>query len=362
MKLPLPRRKTPKSSWFRDFLVKVLPTKADDPETQLYKKVTYVVVGMVFLTFVLAFIVFAFSLRGREETMIPKVVGEDVITAIQELQDKALVPRIQTQYSNDPRQKGTVVSQDPQGGILVREGRKITLWVSKGAVIDKVENYLGQNLNDVELHLRSLFATQTQAIVTVENTPTYVWDSAPDGTILQQKPAPGTPITGDMTLRFVVSRGPRGQMVELGSYAGQDYLSVMNQLASQSIPFVFKARSAEGNEQPGRVVAQDPAPTVQIPRGTSVTLTMTQPKDLPQGSVFGLFQANLPQYPILVALKLEDRKTNGDSTVIVAMKHPGGPIAIPYVAPLGDTLVLSILGKDILTQTVGSGKAPVAVP
>ncbi|NNM67774.1 MAG: PASTA domain-containing protein [Spirochaetales bacterium] len=351
MKYPAPRQKKQPPSWFTGFLAKVLPTKADDPETLLYKKISYVVVGMIFITSLLAFTVFVFSLRGREETMVPKVVGEDLITAIQDLQEKELVPHIQVQFSNSPKEKGTVVGQDPQGGILVKSGRQITLWVSKGAVIDKVPNYIGQNINDVELNLKSLFATQSQVLVTVENDPMYVYDNSPEGTILEQKPTPGTPISSNVTLKFVISRGPKSQLIKVGSYVGQDYLSVMSQLEAQSLPFEFTVRALERNELPGRVVAQDPAPTVGIPRGGVIHLTMTKPT-VPAGQVFGLFKTTLPQYPILVDLKLEIKTAAGDVSTLVAMKHPGGAFSVPYLAAPGDTLILSILGKPILTQTV----------
>lgn len=361
MKFPLkkksdsPLKTTGKSeapNWFLRLLARVLPTKADDPETLLFKKVAYAIVGMAFLMVFFALTLFFVTLKPDEETMVPKVVGEDVVTAVLELQDKELIPRVQVKFSNDPREKGTVVAQDPQGGLLVRSGRSVVLWVSKGAVVDKVENYIGQNLSDVKLHLKSLFATQPQALIRIKDDPVYVFSNSPEGTVLEQKPQPGTQVSSQVDLELVVSRGPKGQMVKVGTYAGQYYTDALALLSSSSIPFVFKARKVEGSETPGRVVSQNPAPGAEIPKGTVVNLVMASPTRLPEGQVFGVFETTLPEYPILVDLKLELRKTGGDSTVLIAMKHPGGAFAVPYQAAVGDTLVLSILDKEIFKQKV----------
>ena len=76
---------------------------------------------------------------------------------------------------------------------------------------------------------------------------------------------------------------------------------------------------------------------------------MTVPAELEEGVVFGLVESSLPEYPILVDLKLEVI-TPFETRTILETKHPGGPIAIPYVEPADGQLVLSMFGDEILTR------------
>ncbi len=76
---------------------------------------------------------------------------------------------------------------------------------------------------------------------------------------------------------------------------------------------------------------------------------MTAPGDVGKGNVFGLFQYSLPQEPIAVDISL-DIVSGSDRKNVLAMKHPGGPLAVPYVVPDGSDLVLSVLDQEVARQ------------
>lgn len=338
-------------AWFLGFLAAVLPTKADSPETRLFKRTAYTIIGMIFLMGLFVFATFFFALEGDEDTMVPRLIGEDLVTALQDLQEKELVPKIQVRFSSDPREKGTVIGQEPGPGTLVKAGRKVLLTISKGAIVDKIESYVGQTLNDVRMHLQTIFAT-TAPLIRIKDNQSYIFNSAPAGTILEQKPAAGTQVSSLTDLEFVVSRGPRGQTVKIGTYTGRTYSEVVKQMLEAGIPFAFKARKAAGSEVSGLVVSQDPSPGVEVPKGKIVELVMTNLGQLSEGRVFGIFDYNLPEYPIMVDLKLNLLKPTGERENLVTMKHPGGHVAIPYIAQDGDTLSLEIFDKELMTFKV----------
>lgn len=114
----------------RAFGRKVIPRPYDDDKTRLFKTIAWSLIGMAFLVVFLATSVFFLALRGEEETMVPQVVGKELSVGLLELQEKELVPYVQVKFSEDPRDKGNIVSQDPEGGILAKAGRRVTLWVS----------------------------------------------------------------------------------------------------------------------------------------------------------------------------------------------------------------------------------------
>lgn len=330
--------------WLVNFLAKIFPHHTDTPETKLFKRTSWTILGMIGL-FVLIFLAaFFFALEGEEETMVPRVIGSDLVTALQELQDKELVARIQTRPSTDPRDKGTILAQDPSPGSLVKAGRKVLITVSRGAVIDKVKSYVGMSVDVVRLNLQTLFAT-SKPLLRIKEPLTYVYHSSEPGTILEQKPKADTEIFDLTDLEFVVSRGPQGQVQKVAQFVGLSWQEAVKQSVSLGQPVAFKARNAAGAEGNGQVVTQDPVAKVETAKGKVIELIMTNPGKLADGQIFGIFDTSLPTYEILVDLKLILTKSNGDKVTLLSMNHPGGHFAYPYLAQSGDTISLEIVGK-----------------
>jgi len=342
------------------FARRVLPQSGDDDRTRLFKTVAWSLIGMVFLVVFLSVSVFFLALRGEEETMVPQVVGHDLATALIELQEKELVPFVQIKFSDDPRDKGNVIAQEPQGGLLSKAGRRVTLSVSKGAIVDTVANYVGQNVNDVQLRLKALFATQATPLLALSPEPVYVYNSAPEGTVLEQKPIPGAPLSSPTQLQVVISKGPKGQTVKVGTYTDRSWSEALALLIAENKPFLIKMKAPEGNDRPGTIVAQNPAPGSEMPRGTAVGLTLVQPPKAADGRLFQLLETTLPEYPILVDVKVTLRQASGDQTTLYQLKHPGGAFTVPLVAAVGDVVTVSVLDKDVLSLKVGDPIAPAA--
>ena len=148
------------------------------------------------------------------------------------------------------------------------------------------------------------------------------------------------------------SRGPRGQMISVTDYSGLRFQDAIAQLASASIPFTFTVRRAQGQEKSGVIVSQTPEAGGEVPYGSVLQLVMTRPADLARGKVFGVFEYTLPAYPIMVDVSLDAVSPEGSATV-VAMKHPGGPISIPYIVDARTELVFNVLDKEELRQAAG---------
>lgn len=350
--VPLKERYARVEAASRAFARRVLPRPADDERTKLFKTFAWSLIGMVFLVVFLSVSVFFLALRGAEETMVPQVVGKDLATAIFELQEKELAPYIQLKFSEDPRDKGNVVTQEPEGGILAKAGRRVTLWVSKGAVVDNVANFVGQNITDVQLRLKTLFANQTTPLLTLTTEPVYVFNSAPEGTVLEQKPVPGTPLSSPTQLVVWVSKGPKGQTVKVGRYEGKSWSEALAQLVAETKPFIVKVRKAEAGEGPGTVVGQAPVAGGDMPKGTPVTLTVAQPAQPTDGRVFQVLETTLPEYPILIDVKIELQKTSGERSTLFLLKHPGGLLTVPFLAAVGDVVAVSVLDKEVFAKKV----------
>ena len=140
-------------------LKRILPDRTDDQNTRFFKIMIYVITGILLFMIISSTLAFMIVLKGAEEVMVPDVSGMKLEEALIALQDRGLNSRIQLKYSSDPADKGNVIEQDPNPGTIRKAGSQIVMRVSKGSIIDKVENYTGWHLNDLETHLKTLFNT-----------------------------------------------------------------------------------------------------------------------------------------------------------------------------------------------------------
>ena len=303
---------------------------------------------IVALMIVVGLITFFVSVRGAEETLIPDTVGADLITAITSLQEKSLALELDSRFSAE-HARWSVIEQSPRPGTLVKAGRPVQLVVSRGPIIDRVADYVGRDLQEVRLELQTLLASHTE-LIRIKEPVAQVTDPADPGIILAQSPTAGTEVTGVVQLELVVSKGPRGNLIEVPDYVDMAYEEALASLASFNLPFVFRLGSGE---EPGVIVSQSPEAGQEIPYGSILQLEMTEPTDLDEGMVFGLLETTLPDFEILVDVKLEVLGAT-DITTLLEMKHPGGPISIPFVAEEEGTLILSQFGEELLSRSVES--------
>ncbi len=337
------------ADWTATFVRKVLPNAEDSAQTRSLKLTVFLFIGIVGLMLVIGAVTFSIAVRGQDETLVPNVEGKDVLDALSDLQSKELYPDIQTQYSTS-YDRNIVMSQRPAAGTLVKAGKKVTLRVSRGPVIDKVENYVGMALDDVKIHLQTLFATHSPNLIIKDPILYRYEDGVPPGRVLAQSPRAGTPITGLTYLELVVSQDQTGQTtLSVGDYAGMNFQEAIADLTKSNIAFAFTVQKATAGKTPGTVIAQNPAAGEKISYSQVVQLTMTAPGDVGKGNVFGLFQYSLPQEPIAVDISL-DIVSGADRRNLLTMKHPGGPIAVPYVVPDGSDLVLTVLDQEVARQ------------
>jgi beta-lactam-binding protein with PASTA domain len=330
--------------WTRVAVRKILPHEEDSQETRNLKLTVFLFVGIIGLMILIGLVTFSIAVRGQDETLVPNVQGKDLVTALIDLQGKELYPDIQVQFSTKT-ERNVVIDQRPAPGTLVKAGKRITLRVSKGPIIDKVENYVGQGLQEVKSHLQAMFSTQSPNLL-IREPVIYRYESGTTpGIILAQSPKPGTQIAGLTYLEFVVSKGQGDSLAEAGDYKGMSFQEAIGELMKAGIPFTFTAKKPVKGQQPGMVGAQNPDPKEKLAYGQILQLTMSVPSNVGKDNVFGLFRYTLPDYPIAVDIRLKVVSESGEATLL-AMKHPGGPLAVPYIAPEGSEIVLSVLDEE----------------
>ncbi|MDR0453155.1 MAG: PASTA domain-containing protein [Treponema sp.] len=310
--------------------------------------------GILALAAAAALLVFFIALRGAEQAMVPDLRDKELVAALQELQVKELYPRIQTRYSESVNDRGVVLEQDPVPGTIVKAGRRIKLVVSLGMVVNTIEDYRGRNIEEVRMDLQALFASASMSLLTIKEPFMYEYSSEEAGTILQQKPEPGEPVSGPVTLEFVVSRGPAHVLARVPGLWGLSPAEAAGRLGEAGLGFRFSLREARGSEDFGAVVFQDPAQDSMLESGRPVSVLVTSPAGrLETGEVFALFSYTVPEsaYPLPVRLELLLPGANSRELLVEA-DFGGGGFTFPYLAVPGAVLILSMRGREIYRETV----------
>lgn len=333
----------------RDLARKVVPHADDSSELRSVKLYVFLFVGIIGLMIVIGVITFGIAVRGQQETLVPNLQGKDVLDALMDLQTRELYPDIQFQ-SSPGDDRGIVLSQRPAPGTLVKAGKRVTLRVSKGPVLSTMENFVGMSLDAVKIHLQTVFAAQSPNIIIKTPILSKVVPNTPAGRVLAQSPLPGTKLTGITMLELVVSQEENEQpAIAVGNFVGKSFQDVMADLALNNVPFAFSVRKAAKSTDQGVVTDQNPAGGGKMQFGQVLQLTMGGPGNVGKDNVFGLFKFTMADEPIAVNIRLL-LMTGGEPGELLSMKHPGGPIAIPYVVPDGSDLVLTVLDKEVARE------------
>jgi beta-lactam-binding protein with PASTA domain len=181
----------------------------------------------------------------------------------------------------------------------------------------------------------------------------YEFSAESAGTILQQRPEPGTPISGPTVLEFVVSRGPEHTMIVVPNLAGLSVAEVVDQIRQSGINFSFELRPVRGGEKPGISVFQDPEAQASIDKKKPVSILVTAPPDgIQGGELFALFKYQLPENPYPLPVRLEALLPSGERQTLAEVEYPGGEFTLPYQLPPQSTLILSMLNRELYREEV----------
>lgn len=314
-------------------------------EQEFFKKALWVIGFSIIFFFLLFALGFFLVVKPSEKTEVPNLINMDYIDAKLELQNKGLEDTIQVRFTEDPLLKGKVINQSPRAGSSTRVGNNVTLTVSRGAVVDRVGNYVGQNIEEVRMNIQAMF-TIYEPLLEITDV-VYEESDQPAGTILAQTPEADYEISGYTELSLVVSRGTADGTSEVDTYIGKDYLETLNVLVTRNIPFIYYIDENADKQRSSRVVNQTPAPGEFVPNGSTTTLTISRPSYVDEESTFGLFSFQLPKYAVWVDVRVE-RKIAGesDSEVLFQMKHPGGQFSMPYLEKKGTILTFYVYDEE----------------
>jgi beta-lactam-binding protein with PASTA domain len=342
------------------FLKKILPHKKDDQDTKYFKITVFLIIGVFTTMVILTFLFFFINLKGEDDTVVPNVVSTsadkiDVINAILALQEKDLNYKIDMKTSSK-YSRGVVMGQNPIPGTVVKMGRKVTLIVSKGPIISKIDDYTGKTLAWLRYELQGAFASNEKALIEIREPIMYKYDESEPGTILEQSPAQGATIFEDKLtyIDLVVSKGPKGKTKNTDAYVGKHFEDVIKKLAEENLMMITVVNNEKNKYGEGIVASQSPNSGDEIPYNSPVKISVNPvSKGLGDDDVFGIFEYIMERFKVPVDLKIIAKYKSEEQTLL-SLKIEGGRISIPYVLKKGTVLrVILFEDQEMETYVVG---------
>jgi serine/threonine-protein kinase len=126
---------------------------------------------------------------------VPDVVGMSEEEATSVLEDAGYSVSVSSEPS-DTVEEGIVIAQDPDGGAEYESGQTVTILVSEGPEAQEMPDVTGQDADEAEAFLEEDYGLEVSRSEGA--------CAAPPGTVCDQDPAPGTPVSaGDSATIFV---------------------------------------------------------------------------------------------------------------------------------------------------------------
>ena len=178
---------------------------AENEETKKDKRMNkaLIILGTI-VGVLIAALLFVFILWPRissgSDVEIPDVQGMTVEQAQNALEDDGLeVEKKTKEETSDDVDEGKVIGTDPEIGESVKEGTKVTLIVSTGSEKIEIEDYTGEDVDDVKRELEDAGIR-----VVTEERDVASGDGVKENTIIDQDVEPGTKLGDGDTITLTI--------------------------------------------------------------------------------------------------------------------------------------------------------------
>jgi serine/threonine protein kinase/beta-lactam-binding protein with PASTA domain len=202
---------------------------------------------------------------------VPDVVGMPVDEATRILRDAGLTSEIVRRQFSANHPAFSVISQDPEDGLKVKEGVTVQLVVSQGPEQVDVPRLEGLTRQEAEQRL----AEVGLALGDISTRPDEVIE---EGKVVSQTPAPG-------------SKQDKGRQVSLVLSSGKELVAVPNVLDVDQATAESRIREAgleprpeqtcDASVPPDRVIDQNPAPATRVKEREPVTFLLNETEEMP---------------------------------------------------------------------------------
>jgi beta-lactam-binding protein with PASTA domain len=223
--------------------------------------------------------------KGPQRVAVPNVVGRRRDDAIARLRSAGLHAAVFSVPSQSPR--GFVVAQSPQAGTKAPKDSRVRINVSQGAPAATPTTTTGGTTPTTTTTTTTAASAKVPRVVGLSQSAAqqrlhaaglrvrtaYVTSSKPAGTVVAQRPAPGTTLRRNAVVRINVSTGSNPQPAKaVPDVTGEDEATARSDLEAAGFQVSVVDEPTTDENEDGIVVDEDPAAGTRVPAGSLVTI------------------------------------------------------------------------------------------
>jgi eukaryotic-like serine/threonine-protein kinase len=233
----------------------------------LVKKILLGIAALAVLVIILDFLILPWYVSSPE-TNVPVVVGIKVDQAMDMLSNADLDPVVSDTIYDEKYPEGSVVLQNPKGGEIVKNGRRIYLYVSGGEPVVLVPPLTGKSLRDARFSLERVGLELGK----VDELPS----SNPKGVIFDQQFAEGTKLKKGEAVGVSISTGVETEEgITVPDLIGKSLAEAERTLRDSSLAVGKINYQRSFSLLPNTILDQYPSSGNKVKEGTAVDLFVT---------------------------------------------------------------------------------------
>lgn len=259
----------PKSNYDDDYSYSL----DDDKKNKRSKAINIVIgVGIAVILFLILLgvgLVNGWFGTGGKDVEVPNFIGMKVDTVVENNEYKFKWEIAQAYDPNKP--EGIIIDQDPKAGSKkVKEDAKIILTVNSSGAKVNVPSVRGLTVEKAKAKIKD--AGLLYEILLIEDSETAV------GIVKESDPQEGTEVVAKSIVKLFVSNGAGEKKVSVPNVINKSLTDATNDLVSHSLKVSENIIRENSSKPEGTVLSTNPLPGVEVPEGSTVTLTVSNGK------------------------------------------------------------------------------------
>jgi len=302
-----------------------------------FLKILVVMLSILVLSYFMIDWVIGSVVHSRKEVIVPDIKGKSAMTALELISENDLAMKIKGFEFDSSVPVGTVLRQNPQSGISVREGRIIEVVFSQGGESVFVPNIVGMPIRNAELLLR-----QRQLILgEISESYSTKFDK---GIVMYQDPKVDSQVSKNTYINLIVSAGKPPKGVILMPDFRQKKISDFYKWIEENPNVKYTINREKNTIFPkDTIIDQNPDYDVQINEATNVIITMSDSDE----------EQSVEEYKIVYNLSQSGSQRNvrivavsrtGDKEVFNAIRDPGSRIELSIPKTSADKIRIFVNG------------------
>jgi serine/threonine-protein kinase len=236
-------------------------------EKPLVRKILFIFLGIIILLLILDKVILPWYV-SEPERAVPNVIGMKEFEAISQLEDEDFEPIISDTTYDQKFPKGSVILQKPEAGRIVKQGRRVYLFISGGEPVVYVPMLKGKSIRDAKFSLERIGLKLGE----IEEVPS----SNPRNMIFDQQYAEGTPLKKGATVNISVSTGEEFGEITVPDLIGKSLSEAEKVLADSSLKVGKINYQRSFSLLPNTILDQYPSKGNKVNEGAVVDLFVTK--------------------------------------------------------------------------------------